>query len=130
MLPGYYLHLAGNNNSFLAGGLWMPPADYLKAVRQEIDYSLDELKRIVEAPEFKNKFGELQGEQLKTTPKGYEKDNPAIAYLRFKSWNAVMPLSDKTVLGKDFMEVVLDGFRSLKPFNDFMTAPLKDIGED
>jgi len=130
ILPGYYLHLAGNNNSFLAGGLWMPPADYLKAVRQEIDYSLDEFKSIVEAPEFKKKFGELQGEQLKTTPKGYDKENPAIEYLRFKGWNAVMPLSDKTVLSADFMNVVLDGFKDLKPFNDFLTAPLKDIGED
>ncbi|MEJ8757088.1 DUF2461 domain-containing protein [Pontibacter sp. H259] len=130
ILPGYYLHLAGNNNSFLAGGLWMPPADYLKAVRQEIDYSLDEFTQIVEAPAFKKKFGELQGEQLKTTPKGYEKDNPAIAYLRFKSWNAVMPLSDKTVLSPGFMEVVMDGFKSLKPFNDFLTAPLKEIGKE
>ncbi|NDK56567.1 DUF2461 domain-containing protein [Pontibacter fetidus] len=130
ILPGYYLHLAGNNNSFLAGGLWMPPADYLKAVRQEIDYSLDEFKAIVESPDFKKKFGELQGEQLKTTPKGYDKDNPAIEYLRFKGWNAVMPLPDKVVLGSDFMNVVLDGFKDLKPFNDFLTAPLKDIGED
>lgn len=130
ILPGYYLHLAGNNNSFLAGGLWMPPADYLKAVRQEIDYSLDEFKRIVEAPAFKTKFGELQGERLKTTPKGYEKDNPAIEYLRYKGWNAVMPLSDKVVLSPDFADVVLEGFKRLKPFNDFLIAPLKEIGEE
>ena len=130
ILPGYYLHLAGNNNSFIAGGLWMPPADYLKAVRQEIDYNLDEFKGIVEAPDFKKKFGELQGEQLKTTPKGYDKENPAIEYLRFKSWNAVMPVSDKAVLAPNFLETVLDGFRSLKPFNDFLTAPLKEIGEE
>ncbi|MBC5772914.1 DUF2461 domain-containing protein [Pontibacter sp. KCTC 32443] len=130
ILPGYYLHLAGNNNSFLAGGLWMPPADYLKAVRQEIDYNLHEFKAIVEATAFKKKFGDLQGEQLKTTPKGYEKENPAIEYLRFKSWNAVMPLTDKQVLSNDFMAVVMDGFKSLKPFNDFLTAPLKEIGED
>ncbi|GAB3811027.1 hypothetical protein GCM10028895_00800 [Pontibacter rugosus] len=44
ILPGYYLHLAGNNKSFVAGGLWYPPADQLKAVRQEIDYNLGSLK--------------------------------------------------------------------------------------
>jgi len=37
ILPGYYLHLSPHNNSFIACGLWMPPAEYLKAVRQEID---------------------------------------------------------------------------------------------
>lgn len=130
ILPGYYLHLAGNNNSFLAGGLWMPPADYLKAVRQEIDYSLDHFKEIVEAPAFKEKFGAIEGEQLKTTPKGYDKDNPAIEYLRFKSWNATMQLPDKIVLSSNFMDVLLQGFKDLKPFNDFLSAPLKEIGEE
>ncbi|MFD2245525.1 DUF2461 domain-containing protein [Pontibacter ruber] len=129
ILPGYYLHLAGNDNSFVAGGLWMPPADYLKAVRQEIDYNLEELESILQEPAFKERFGNIQGEQLKTTPKGYDKENPAIEYLRFKSWNAVMPLPDKVVLGKDFKDVVLEAFKAVKPFNDFLMAPLKDVGE-
>jgi uncharacterized protein (TIGR02453 family) len=127
ILPGYYVHLAGNNNSFVAAGLWMPPANYLKAVREEIDYNLDEFKAIVEDAAFKKKFGDLQGDQLKTTPKGYDKENPAIKYLRFKSWNAVMPLSDKTVLNKDFMNTVLDAFRDLKQLNEFLMAPLRDV---
>ncbi|GAB3532322.1 DUF2461 domain-containing protein [Pontibacter brevis] len=126
-LPGYYLHLAGNNNSFVAGGLWMPPSDQLKAVRQEIDYNLDAFKEIVEAADFKKRFGDLQGEQLKTTPKGYDKENPAIHYLRHKSWNAVMPLADETVLQDNFVQVVLDAFQALKPFNDFLMQPLQDV---
>ncbi|WP_276497324.1 DUF2461 domain-containing protein [Pontibacter litorisediminis] len=130
VLPGYYLHLAGANKSFLAGGLWYPPAPELKAVRQEIDYSLDVFKRLVESEEFKQRFGAVEGEQLKTTPKGYEKENPAIHYLRFKSWNAVMPLPDEVVLRPDFLQVVLDSFRMLKPFNDFFTHPLRDMGEE
>lgn len=130
ILPGYYLHLAGNDNSFVAGGLWMPPSDYLKAVRQELDYNLDEFKGIVEAPEFKQKFGSISGEQLKTTPKGYDKDNPAIEYLRFKSWNAIMPVPDKVVLSKEFMDVVLEAFRNLKPLNDFLREPLREIGAE
>lgn len=128
--PGYYLHLAANNNSFVAGGLWMPPADYLKAVRQEIDYSLDEFKSIVEDADFKKRFGSISGEQLKTTPKGYDKENPAIEYLRFKSWNAVMPIDDKTVLSAGFMDVVLDAMKALKPLNDFLMEPLKEIGQE
>ncbi|ARS37693.1 DUF2461 domain-containing protein [Pontibacter actiniarum] len=130
ILPGYYLHLAGNNNSFLAGGLWYPPAEQLKAVRQEIDYSLEEFKGIVESEAFVKRFGGIQGDQLKTTPKGYDKENPAIHYLRFKGWNGVMPLPDETVLRPDFMQVVLDGFQALKPLNDFLMAPLLDVGGD
>lgn len=128
VFPGYYLHLAGDNKSFLAGGLWYPPAPELKAVRQEIDYNLDAFERLVESEEFKKKFGAIEGEQLKTTPKGYDKENPAIHYLRFKSWNAIMPLPDETVLSPDFLQVVLDGFQALKPLNDFLTNPIKDLG--
>lgn len=128
ILPGYYLHLAGNNNSFVAGGLWMPPSEYLKAVRQEIDYNLDEFKGIIENPDFKEKFGSISGNQLKTTPKGYDKENPAIEYLRFKSWNATMPLSDKVVLSNNFMDTVISAFRDLKPFNDFLMEPLREVG--
>ncbi|TXK51891.1 DUF2461 domain-containing protein [Pontibacter qinzhouensis] len=127
--PGYYLHLSANNRSFVAGGLWMPPADDLKAVRQEIDYNLETFKDIVESNSFRNYFPELSGEQLKTTPKGYDKDNPAIQYLRFKSWNAVKPLSDKEVLSHDFMELVLDAFKTVKPLNDFLLQPLLDVGK-
>jgi uncharacterized protein (TIGR02453 family) len=125
--PGYYLHLAGNNNSFLAGGLWMPPSEQLKAVRQEIDYNLEAFKKIVETADFRKRFGDLQGEQLKTTPKGYTSDNPAIGYLRHKSWNAVMPLPEHVVLQENFLEVLLDGFQALKPFNDFLLQPLQDV---
>ncbi|MFT2009384.1 DUF2461 domain-containing protein [Pontibacter sp. 13R65] len=127
--PGYYLHLAANNQSFVAGGLWMPPAEDLKAVRQEIDYNLDTFKGIVESIDFKKHFPELSGEQLKTTPKGYDKDNPAITYLRFKSWNAVKMLTDQEVLSSNFMDTVLDAFRTVKPLNDFLLQPLLDIGE-
>ncbi|WP_161890786.1 DUF2461 domain-containing protein [Pontibacter russatus] len=127
--PGYYLHLAGGDKSFVAGGLWMPPAEQLKAVRQEIDYNLDGFREIVEAPAFRERFGELQGEQLKTTPKGYDKENPAIQYLRYKSWNAVMPLPDAVVLQDDFLQVAVAAMQALKPLNDFLLQPMLDIGE-
>ena len=127
--PGYYLHLAANN-SFVAGGLWMPPSDYLKAVRQEIDYNLDEFKSIVEGEDFKKRFGSISGEQLKNIPKGYDKENPAIEYLRYKSWNAVMPLTDRTVLSSNFRDVVLEAFKAVKPLNDFLMEPLKEIGQE
>ena len=107
----------------------MPPAEQLKAVRQEIDYNLDGFREIVEAPAFRERFGELQGEQLKTTPKGYDRENPAIHYLRYKSWNAIMPLPDAAVLQDNFMQAVVEAMLALKPLNDFLLQPMLDIGE-
>jgi len=38
MNAGYYIHVEPGK-SFLAGGMWMPPSDQLKKIRQEIDYN-------------------------------------------------------------------------------------------
>jgi len=70
--PGFYLHISPDNQSFLAGGVWMPPAPEMKAIRQEIDYNHQELQNLLNSPEFKKYFSGLEGEKLKTNPKGYD----------------------------------------------------------
>jgi hypothetical protein len=41
----------------------------------------------------------------------------------------MMPVDDKTVLRPDFIEVVLEAFKAIKPLNDFLMAPLREPGE-
>jgi uncharacterized protein (TIGR02453 family) len=128
--PGYYLHINPNNQSFLASGLWMPPAPELKAVRQEIDYNYEELKSIVEAPAFKKYFKELQGEKLKTNPKGYDAENPAINWLRHKSWSVSYPLSDELLLSGKFADTLVQLMKTVKPFIDFLIRPIYDLADN
>src|SRR5215208_6456212 len=83
---GYYFHCAPGN-SFVGGGLWMPEVADLKKLRQEIDYNWDEFQSILKEKKFKKIYNDLyQGDDIKlsTMPKGYEKDNPAIRYLKLK----------------------------------------------
>ncbi|RZS94926.1 DUF2461 domain-containing protein [Cecembia calidifontis] len=123
--PGYYLHIQPGQ-SFLAGGIWMPPADFLKKIRQEIDYSGNELSAILEEPDFKKAFGGLEGEQLKTTPKGYESDHPYIDLLRFKSFIVSTPLSDQEINCGKFRQKAIDHFRKMKPFHDFLARAIEE----
>src|SRR5215213_6455074 len=44
--PGYYLHIEPGK-AFLAGGIWMPPTDQLKMIRQEIVYNGKKIKKII-----------------------------------------------------------------------------------
>ncbi|MGV3539866.1 MAG: DUF2461 domain-containing protein [Rufibacter sp.] len=125
--PGFYLHISPGDQSFLAGGVWMPPAPELKAIRQEIDYNYQELQGLLENPEFKKYFKGLEGEKLKTTPKGYDPENPAIALLRHKSWNASYRFSDKVVTSDQFYEEVLGAMKAVKPVNDFFLRPMQEI---
>ena len=43
----YYLHIQPGK-SFIAGGYWMPETEHLKAIRQEIDYNANDLKKIID----------------------------------------------------------------------------------
>lgn len=125
--PGFYLHISPDNQSFLAGGVWMPPAPELKAIRQEIDYNYDELQTLLKAPDFRKYFNGLEGDKLKTTPKGYHSDHPAIDLLRHKSWNASCFFNDATVTSEQFYEECLAAMRAVKPINDFFFRPMRDL---
>lgn len=124
---GYYLHIEPGNKSMVGGGIWMPEAAALKKIRQEIDYSFDEFYKIISEPKFKRTFGELeQGEfKLSREPKGYEKDNPAIEFLKLKSLVAVHPLTDENLVSKDFQQTVLNAFTALKPLINFINRSLE-----
>jgi uncharacterized protein (TIGR02453 family) len=124
--PGYYLQVQPGN-SFLAGGIWMPEADTLKKIRKEIDYSGAELQRIENDPDFKKLFKAIEGEKLKTSPRDYEANHPHIEYLKLKSFTVSHPISDKAVESGAFLTFALDGFRRMKPFNDFLRQAIEEV---
>ncbi len=116
---GYYLHIQPGA-SFLAGGLYMPESKILKNIRQEIDYNADEFKAILNAPKFKKAFGGLDEHKLKTTPKGYDKENPEIELLRHTSFVVSHKVSDEEVLAGKFAQKAVEVFETLHPFNTFL----------
>jgi uncharacterized protein (TIGR02453 family) len=116
---GYYIHLQPDN-SFLAGGAYLPPAPWLKAIRDTIDQKGRELIKILNHPDFKKYFGEMEGEKLKTTPRDYPADHPFIELLRYKSFLDVHKLNDKDTMSENFLKTAANVFKVLKPFDDFL----------
>lgn len=122
---GYYVHI-DPSECFLAGGLWMPEPPRLQAVRQEIDYHFDEFQAIVESPSFVKTFGELENNKLSGAPKGYEKDNPAIEYLKQKSYIAIKNLQPEELATGGYLKIIAATFREMKPMNDFLNKALAE----
>jgi uncharacterized protein (TIGR02453 family) len=117
---GYYLHIE-QGQSFLAGGIWMPPGDLLKKIRQEIDYNGKKINKILSQKDFKKYYGGLdETYKLKTTPKGYDKNHKDIDLLRFNSFIVWHKFSDKEVLHKNFLKELVKGAKIMKPFVDFL----------
>jgi len=125
---GYYFHLEPGS-SFVAGGLWMPMPPELKRVRQEIDYSWDEVSKITGSKKFKSVFGDLDMSNesaLSRPPKGYEADNPAISYLKLKSFIATTKIKDADLTSKELVKKVTVHFELLKPLIDFLNRAIEE----
>jgi len=122
---GYYLHIEPGQ-SFAAGGIWMPEPAVLAGIRQEIDYNFVEWEKIINHKDFKKTFtkGVNSEEVLVRPPKGYDEDNPAINYLKMKSFTVSRSFTDKNVQDKDFVKEVTDTFKTMKPFIDFLNTAL------
>jgi uncharacterized protein (TIGR02453 family) len=128
-LAGYYFHLEPDGRSFVGGGLWMPEAATLKAVRQEIDYNWDEFQSIIQHKNFKKIFGDIyKGDdvRLSTVPKGYDKDNPAIDYLKLKSFIAETHLDDEELTTASLHKKTVAAFEAIQPFLAFINRALID----
>ena len=120
---GYYFHLQPGGQSFIGGGLWMPQPIELKKLRQEIDYCFPEFKKIVFAPAFKKHYGDLEKDEkqmLVNVPKGYEKENPAVDFLRMKSFVATKDLTDTEVLSEGLINESIEAFKALMPLVKFI----------
>lgn len=120
---GYYLHLEPGK-SFIAGGIYMPESSVLKELRKEISLYTDDFLAILNNPQFKKHFPELdQDDKLKKIPQGFEKDDPMAEYLKLKNFIVVYPLKDKEVLDKNAVKNLTGIFSLMKPLNDFLNAP-------
>jgi len=124
-MAGYYLHIQ-NNGTFIGAGVYMPQADTLQKIRQEIDYNTKGFEKIVTSKSFKDFYGSIDdSDKLKTAPKGYDKEATNIEWLKLKSFIAIKNFSNAQVLSPDFLEDVIKGFKVAKPLIDFINEPLQ-----
>jgi len=123
---GYYIHIA-KGASFIAGGFYCPEAGDLKKVRKEIGYFHEDLEEIIGDKSFKKEFGDFDRDEknvLKNPPRGYEKDHPAIEFLKLKSFETSQKFNIEEVTKKDFVEKMSKKLIVLKPLNDFINRAL------
>ena len=119
----YYFHVEPGG-SFVGGGFWGPNSADMKRIRTDIAANPDELRAIISDPKFVDTFGALRGEQLKSAPRGFDKDHPAVDLLRYKQFLISRSFTDKEVTAPDFVEKVSETFHTMRPFLNYMTEVL------
>jgi uncharacterized protein (TIGR02453 family) len=119
-IPGYYFHLEPDA-CFLAGGVYMPMPDVLKAIRQEIDYNPLPLIFVLKSASFKKEFNGLDEEdKLKNPPKGFNKDHAHSEILKNRHFIVSQKFENKVILKKDGLSKTLNSFKAMYPFLDYL----------
>jgi len=125
-IAGFYLQIQPGKNSFAAAGAYMPEPPALQAMRQEIDYNFEGFNKILRSATFKKHFDGLDEiEKLKTNPKGYQADNPAIEILKHKSFVVSKSYTDSDVTAPDFLKEISAAFKAAYPFVKFLNDSVK-----
>jgi uncharacterized protein (TIGR02453 family) len=120
---GYYFHIE-KGNAMVGGGFWAPNKEDLLRIREDITFDAEPLRKIINSKSFKDNFGTLDGEQLKTCPKGFDKEHPDVDLLRYKQFIIAKKFTDQEVLSPDFSKKVSDTFQLMRPFFDYMSESL------
>jgi uncharacterized protein (TIGR02453 family) len=120
---GYYLRLKPGA-TFAAAGFWEPNKEDLFRIRKELELDATEFRKILNTPAFEKTWGSLAGEELKTAPKGFDKEDPNIDLIRKKQFIFVRNFSDAEVLAPQFIDEVDNSFKAIRPYFDLMSEIL------
>jgi len=124
MAPGYYFHVQPGR-CFFAGGKHMPDGSELLKIRNAIVKNTDEFLKIVNKKSFRAMFGELHGDKLKSSPKGFEPDHEAVEYLKLKEFMAFVEFpNENDVLAPDFPKSLAKIAKEMYPLITFLRKAL------
>jgi uncharacterized protein (TIGR02453 family) len=120
---GYYMNIKPGN-SYLACGFFAPnPAD-LKRIRMDITANYTQWYALLQSKSILSSFGDLKGNSVLTTPRGFQKDHVAIELIRHKQFYFRHDFTDQEILSADFLEKANSTYQSVRPFFDYMSEVL------
>lgn len=124
--PGYYIHIE-KGGSFIAAGMYSPETEDLKKIRKEIAFFYEDLEAILNNKNFKKFYSGLERTEtnsLKNGPKDFDKEHPAIEFLKLKSFVAIHKIADKVLFNENFVKTTAEKLIVLKPLLEFLNRGL------
>ena len=93
-------------------------------MRKEFEMDASEIRAILKDNTFKSVWGNFVGDELKTAPKGFDKEHPDIDLIRKKQYIFTKKYTDKQVLAQGFLDDVNTSFKAVRPYFDYMSNVL------
>ncbi|WP_027136445.1 DUF2461 domain-containing protein [Gaetbulibacter saemankumensis] len=121
---GYYIHIQPNNESFIATGFWEPASADLLRIRKEFEMDDTEIREIINEPNFRNVWGGFVGDEVKSAPRGFNKNHKAIDLIKKKQYIFIKKYTDNEVLNPNFISEIDIAFKVVRPYFNYMSDVL------
>lgn len=121
---GFYVHIEPGA-SFVGAGLHNPQKEKLDAIRRQIDRDGDRLDQLRQSDTFQERFGSIDGAELKTSPRDYDQDHPYIHLLRKKSFTVQAPIKQSDFTQGKALKKITAIYRDALPFMRFFDQALQ-----
>jgi uncharacterized protein (TIGR02453 family) len=113
--PGGYFSFAPDQ-MYMGGGMWHADRVHLEAWRALVVDEPKRLHAVIDAPRFKEAFGDLDAEdRLKRVPPAYPADHPDAELLKLKDVLFGRRLTDAEALSPDLPDVLAEAFATATP---------------
>lgn len=121
----WYLHV-GADECALYGGVWTPEGKVLRKLRKAVVDNVEEFRALTQTPDIEREFPGWWGRQLKTAPKGYDRDHPDIDLLRLTEYGKCHTFDRSFFERPDWPEEAARLALMLKPMNDFLNYSIDE----
>ncbi len=108
----------------VAAGIYHPERDVMLAVRNHIAETHEELSRILADKKSRKLAGELQGDALSRSPKGFDPNHPAAEFIKRKDWILDVTLDANLATTPQLHSALVERFRAMAPLLAYLNRPL------
>jgi len=120
----YHLEISAGG-SFLAAGFWQPNKEDLFRIRKEFELDSSYINNIISDKELATNFGGFYNRNyLKIAPTGFDKKHLNIDLIKKKDFIVLRKFTDKEVLSKNFYSTVINSYKTVRPFFNYMSDVL------
>ena len=104
-------------------GLWCDTTAKMNNIRKYISLHYDEFLEVL------NKGGvSVNGDRLKSMPRGFSADNPAAEYIKHKNWEMIYFIPDEDIDDfEDFLQELTFFIRRMEPMRKFLLKASKHV---
>lgn len=117
--PVLYLHLEPGN-CFMGAGLYRPPVKALTPIRERMVEQPDEWRQARDT--VLDRGFALGGDQLRTAPRGFDRDHELIEDLRRTSLVVSRSFTEDDAVAEDFLDTFVGWCADTSPFMRFLCA--------